>query len=167
MATLIGKVGIVMKGNWSSSATYETLDAVYYNSNTYIAKQAVPANTLPTNTTYWQIALASPIQQPTIINEVLDFTSAADTTYTGLSFTIPANKCFVIRADASYLSKEPKEIYLCRSSTTISEKFRIMGGGEQGSCTVGGYTTAALTLYVWAKYSGVGNNSVSLYGFYF
>ena len=57
MATDIGKVGIVMKGAWNSSATYEVLDAVSYNNGTYIAKQDVPANTAPTNTTYWQVAL--------------------------------------------------------------------------------------------------------------
>lgn len=60
MATDLGKVGIVMKGAWNSSATYEALDAVNYNGGTYIAKQAVPANTAPTNVTYWQIALANP-----------------------------------------------------------------------------------------------------------
>lgn len=58
MATNVGRVGIVMKGAWSSSATYEVLDAVSYNNGLYIAKQAVPANTLPTNTTYWQKAIA-------------------------------------------------------------------------------------------------------------
>ena len=57
MATDLGKVGIVMKGAWSSSATYEVLDAVSYNDGLYIAKQAVPANTLPTNATYWQVAV--------------------------------------------------------------------------------------------------------------
>ena len=57
MATNLGKVGIVMKGTWSNSATYEVLDAVGYNGGLYIAKQDVPANTTPTNTTYWQNAL--------------------------------------------------------------------------------------------------------------
>jgi hypothetical protein len=57
MATDLGKVGIVMKGTWSSSATYEVLDAVSYDTGLYIAKQSVPANTLPTNTTYWQAAI--------------------------------------------------------------------------------------------------------------
>ena len=56
-ATDLGKVGIVMKGAWSSSPTYEALDAVSYNGGLYIAKQAVPANTAPTNTTYWQSAI--------------------------------------------------------------------------------------------------------------
>ena len=57
MALDIGKVGMIMKGAWDSSATYEVLDAVSYNNGLYVAKQAVPANTLPTNTTYWQCAV--------------------------------------------------------------------------------------------------------------
>jgi len=57
MATDLGKVGMRMRGDWSSSATYEVLDAVSYNGGLYIAKQAVPANTAPTNTTYWQAAV--------------------------------------------------------------------------------------------------------------
>ena len=57
MATDLGKVGIVMKGAYNSANTYEELDAVKYNTGTYIAKQAVPAGTTPTNTTYWQEAL--------------------------------------------------------------------------------------------------------------
>lgn len=68
MATDLGKVGMVTKGTWSSSATYEVLDVVYYNSETYIAKQAVPANTAPTNTTYWQPALVTTVQIGTISN---------------------------------------------------------------------------------------------------
>lgn len=58
MATDLGKVGIVMKGVWSNSATYEVLDAVSYNGGLYVARQAVPANTAPTNSTYWQNAVA-------------------------------------------------------------------------------------------------------------
>lgn len=57
MATDLGKVGMRTRGDWSSSATYELLDVVTYNNGLYIAKQAVPANTLPTNTTYWQKAI--------------------------------------------------------------------------------------------------------------
>lgn len=61
MATDLGKVGMRARGDWSSSATYEVMDVVSYNRGLYIAKQAVPANTLPTNTTYWQVALAPQI----------------------------------------------------------------------------------------------------------
>ena len=57
MATDIGKVGMVVKGAWSSASTYEILDVVSYNNGLYVAKQDVPANTAPTNTTYWQVAI--------------------------------------------------------------------------------------------------------------
>ena len=59
MATDLGKVGIVAKGGWSNSVAYEVLDAVTYNDGFYIARQAVPAGTLPTNTTYWQKAVSN------------------------------------------------------------------------------------------------------------
>ena len=59
-ATDLGKVGMVVKGAWSNSATYEILDLVYYDGASYIAKRDVPANTAPTNTTYWQLAAKWP-----------------------------------------------------------------------------------------------------------
>lgn len=57
MATDLGKVGMVTKGTYSSASTYEALDVVYYQNATYIARQSVPVNTAPTNTTYWQKAV--------------------------------------------------------------------------------------------------------------
>lgn len=63
-ATLVGKAGIVLKGAYSSASTYEIMDAVSYNNGLYIAKQAVPANTPPTNTTYWQAALDANVLIP-------------------------------------------------------------------------------------------------------
>lgn len=57
--TDLGKVGVVTKGTWSNSATYEVLDMVSYAGAAYIAKQAVPEGTLPTNETYWQPAMVS------------------------------------------------------------------------------------------------------------
>ena len=54
MATDLGKVGIRLRGEWSSAATYEILDAVTYQHGFYIAKQAVPANTAPTQTAFWE-----------------------------------------------------------------------------------------------------------------
>ena len=62
MATNIGRVGMVLKGNYSSASSYEVLDVVSYSGGLYIAKQAVPAGTAPTNTTYWQSAISLPSQ---------------------------------------------------------------------------------------------------------
>ena len=91
MATDLGKVGIVMKGTWSSSATYEVLDAVSYNNGLYIAKQAVPANTLPTNTTYWQVAVDMGYPKTAV-----GVTAESD-------FTIETNKSYRI-GDVVYLN---------------------------------------------------------------
>ena len=48
-----GRVAIVPKGDWSAAVEYKRLDAVAYNNTLYIAKKAVPAGTLPTDTEYW------------------------------------------------------------------------------------------------------------------
>lgn len=85
MATNVGRVGIVMKGTWSSSATYEGLDAVTYNGALYIAKQDVPANTLPTNATYWQAALELTTQIYSLTDVKLEYSSSGATNPT---FTI-------------------------------------------------------------------------------
>lgn len=84
MATNIGKVGIVAKGVWNNSATYEVLDAVGYNGGTYIAKQNVPANTVPTNTTYWQPALVDDIESYDLsgISLIYESAGATNPTYT-------------------------------------------------------------------------------------
>ena len=86
MATDLGKVGMRMRGTWSSSTAYEVLDAVSYNGSLYIAKQAVPANTLPTNTTYWQIgADASVVLQ----GYVCEVTISAINTGENFYFNLP------------------------------------------------------------------------------
>ena len=97
MATLIGKVGMVMKGDWSSSATYEVLDAVTYNGSLYIAKQAVPVNTLPTNTTYWQLGATGDI--PTKAEIIRATTGSSPTTLTlPIKRTTSGGKVFFIMA---------------------------------------------------------------------
>ena len=48
-----GRVAIVPKGDLSAAVEYKRLDAVAYNNTLYIAKKAVPAGTLPTDTEYW------------------------------------------------------------------------------------------------------------------
>lgn len=90
MSTLVGKVGMVTKGTWNSSATYEKLDVVYYEGATYIAKYNVPANTLPTNTSYWQLAVSTGYPK----------TAVGVTAASG--FTIDSNKSYRI-GDVVYL----------------------------------------------------------------
>lgn len=49
---------ITWKGVYSASVAYKVLDAVYYNSQSYICKSATTAGTLPTNTTNWDLLAA-------------------------------------------------------------------------------------------------------------
>ena len=51
----IGKVRMTPKGAFNSSSTYEILDVVNNSdmNKLYIAKQAVPANSSLSDTTYW------------------------------------------------------------------------------------------------------------------
>lgn len=51
-----GRVLLIPKGAWNDTDTYSMLDLVSYNGSSYIAKTSVPANTLPTNTSYWQLS---------------------------------------------------------------------------------------------------------------
>ena len=51
-----GRVLFIPKGEWNDTDTYSMLDLVSYNGSSYVAKTSVPANTLPTNTSYWQLS---------------------------------------------------------------------------------------------------------------
>lgn len=55
MATqILGKVGMVLKGEYNNATNYQKLDVVIYNGQSYVAKENTTGN-LPTNTTYWQL----------------------------------------------------------------------------------------------------------------
>ena len=52
--TDLGRVMPVYRGNWSSTTTYQKLDYVIYNNNTYIGITTnIEVGILPTNTQYW------------------------------------------------------------------------------------------------------------------
>lgn len=53
--TDLGKIILFPVGDWNSSSTYNFLDIVSNNGNSYVAKQNVPTGTLLTNETYWQL----------------------------------------------------------------------------------------------------------------
>lgn len=54
ITTKLGRVGLVLKGAYSTSARYEKLDVVTYNGSSYAAKQATQGND-PPDDAYWQI----------------------------------------------------------------------------------------------------------------
>lgn len=55
MATVnLGRVGLVLRGEYDASTKYEKLDVVTYQGSSYIAKQATTGNA-PTNESFWQL----------------------------------------------------------------------------------------------------------------
>ena len=55
MATVnLGRVGLVLKGEYDASTKYEKLDVVTYQGSSYIAKQTTTGNA-PTNESFWQL----------------------------------------------------------------------------------------------------------------
>ena len=45
-------IGIIYKGNWDSTFSYDLYDAVFYNDSFYVCRQ-LNQNIVPTNNTYW------------------------------------------------------------------------------------------------------------------
>ena len=55
MATkILGKVAITPKGEYSNATTYQNLDLITYQGNSYLALKETTGN-LPTNNEYWQL----------------------------------------------------------------------------------------------------------------
>ena len=150
MATLVGKVGIVIKGNWSSSATYEALDAVYYQNGTYIAKQAVPANTLPTNTTYWQVGLdAAGITTPTIIDTETKEIISSDVNYGNVVFRKYSNGVKSVTCAASSVPSTALS-QIVTASSQFAPSINCYFAGASAHDKFRGYllgTNSKLTIY--------------------
>lgn len=153
MATDLGKVGMRMRGDWSSSSTYEVMDVVSYNGGLYIAKQAVPANTLPTNTTYWMLGVKNTISQ------VTGYSLSDDSYATGLS-SIKVYRCgqIILMAFSGQVNAIPNGTYgklfkdlppanintfgqfFTNSSTPINLPVTISTSGELNVSSNNGYT---------------------------
>lgn len=164
MATDLGKVGIVAKGTYNSSNTYEALDAVTYNNSFYIAKKEVPANTAPTDTTYWQPALARNL---TNINQT-NYSFSAQTTLsaTGLSIEIPANSNFSIMVNLIFVNSSPQEVAISTSNSSLNERNTVYRSETAFASFSGRTGSSAATFYVWAKYNVAASNFLYYSGWY-
>ena len=58
---ILGKVGVVPKGEYNGATRYTKLDIVKYNGQSYMALAETIGN-LPTNTEYWQLLVEKPIK---------------------------------------------------------------------------------------------------------
>lgn len=50
-----GRIGFVVKGTYDNTATYDFLDAVYYNNATYVAKKLTVGNEPQSSSEFWQV----------------------------------------------------------------------------------------------------------------
>ena len=50
-----GRVGFVIRGDYSATETYDFLDVVYYNGSSYVAKKLTTGNTPQASDDYWQV----------------------------------------------------------------------------------------------------------------
>lgn len=121
MATDLGKVGIRIRGTWNSSNTYETMDLVYYNNSSYIAKQAVPANTTPTDTTYWQVALQAPFSSGRFITNAITpgVNEINISSYTPYQGTMPTNGDKTIAMVSGYWDVNDQTATVCMAGTKM------------------------------------------------
>lgn len=71
-----GKIGLRPRGIYSDSATYDTLDFVYYGSASYVAKQLTVGNTPAENNEYWQILARGDNNDVVIGDETVEFAEA-------------------------------------------------------------------------------------------
>lgn len=58
---ILGKVGVVPKGEYNGATRYTKLDIVKYNGQSYMALAETIGN-LPTNTEYWQLLIEKPVK---------------------------------------------------------------------------------------------------------
>lgn len=74
----LGKFQMRLRGNYSTSTTYDFLDVVYYDGGSYCSKADGTKGKVPTNTTYWQqIAAAgqstlTPAQKAEIVAALIE-----------------------------------------------------------------------------------------------
>ena len=100
------------------------------------------------------------------------FPSKTTLFYTGVSLTFPANSHCSLTAIAAYWYNPPTAFYLCNSSTQCGGANLLMEGdrGYTGAASAISLnynfsTTAAVTYYFWATYSGTGTNTIYYSGF--
>lgn len=53
--TNLGRVLLILRGDWDSVTDYSKLDVVSYGGSSYVAKDVVPAGTSVNDTDYWQL----------------------------------------------------------------------------------------------------------------
>lgn len=103
-----------------------------------------------------------PIDKPVIINTSTAFAESSTIAYTGVSFRIPRGTIYAFRVYTGYENHQPVRTVLSSSSTTLQSNTILADGDTGREAYICGYAQADLTVYIWAAFSGAGNNSVAI-----
>lgn len=106
------------------------------------------------------------------IEKRISLTSSTSLAYTGLNYTIPANSIYCVQAATIYANNSANETLITDTyplpnswwnAGTVA--YRTTDNGPI-SVTTGFTGTLSKTLYIYGRWSGVGQNDVSIVGFY-
>jgi len=147
-----------------------TKDAKYSSSTNETAKYYLAAST--SNFTYRILDESIGALKPTHISGSTTKSATTSWAYSGVSFTVPASKYFVVTAHAYYSAVSPAAVGISDSSSAVnSGHMQIEGNVDsqntRARCTWSGYLSAQTTYYVWVKGASSGNVGVGVDGFYF
>lgn len=109
----------------------------------------------------------NPQREIHVINEQGQSRSTSTSwSYTGVTFTIPANSIYGITARGMFNKSECTGCCMSTSSTDMVPYQRYGYDASSSSCSVSGFTATNITLYVWTKYAASGNNAAFARGWY-
>ena len=107
----LGKVGLLNRGTYSSSAVYNAMDFVYYNGSTYICLRNSVTNVTPNNNgTDWRYLAQGFVVDTTVFCRKADMKSSLTTSYTAGQYA----------ADASVLKTLNDKIKTYTASSPLS-----------------------------------------------
>lgn len=172
-------IAIVADGNTHAAITsgqfvyvknHQTLSEGLYTASTNIAANAaLSGSNLTADPKGGLNALSEQIgNYITVVNSIKDKTSSSTNfEYTGNSVTIPANSFFSLEGYGAFTNGQPLGA-LFSLSQTETNPYQVIAKSADGCCrcTISGYTSSALTLYLWCKWSPASNNQAIINGYY-
>ena len=103
------------------------------------------------------------------INKRQAFTSSTTLKYTGVNITIPDNSYFSITADCYIGTAKATEVAFSNRSDSVNSATLFSTSTYSdyyASSNLSAYVEKETVLYIFAKYTGIGNQSIYLTGYY-
>lgn len=128
--TNAGRIGFLIKGDYSPTATYDFLDVVFYDHASYVAKKLTTGNVPVRNNEYWQI-----------FAEGGTLTENSDISDTTITFTEAENRVNVASGDtAGTFAGKVRKFFSDLKTVAFSGKYSDLTG------TPGEFSGASATL---------------------